>query len=152
MKGRMDENDEKTSRDDCNHKPVYRFYLICNMFRPLTASLFLMAFVIQMFSGQLIVLDYYANTTAFAKNCINKARPKMHCNGKCQMMKKLQQQENKDQQTPGHRSENKAQVLSSRSSFCSIQVPIVIEQKIFFYIIAGDPVDRTLAVFHPPRS
>jgi len=105
MKGRMDENDKKTSRDDCNHKPVYRFYLICNMFRPLTASLFLMAFVIQMFSGQLIVLDYYANTTAFAKNCINKARPKMHCNGKCQMMKKLQQQENKDQQTPGHRSE-----------------------------------------------
>ena len=33
----------------------------------------------------------------YAKNCINKARPKLHCNGKCQMMKKMRKRKKKKQ-------------------------------------------------------
>jgi hypothetical protein len=41
-----------------------------------------------MFSSQFIRLDYLLNRASFVKNCENKARPALHCNGKCQMMKK----------------------------------------------------------------
>ena len=59
------------------------------MCKQLTAAFLLLAFVAQTFKGPFILVDYYANTAAFAKNCINKAIAKMHCNGKCQLMKQL---------------------------------------------------------------
>ena len=37
------------------------------------------------------------NRNFIARNlCINKAKPKFHCNGKCQMMKRLAQEEKHD--------------------------------------------------------
>jgi hypothetical protein len=33
------------------------------------------------------------NLEAYKKACVNKAKPMMHCNGKCQMLKKLKKQE-----------------------------------------------------------
>jgi hypothetical protein len=56
------------------------------------------AFLLSTFSKGLILVDYYTNPGRFAKSCENKARPKMHCNGKCQVMKKMSQEENKDKQ------------------------------------------------------
>jgi len=55
----------------------------------------LMALVLtQAFSKWVVVMDYNLNKDFIAKNlCINKARPKMHCNGKCQMMKRLAEEE-----------------------------------------------------------
>lgn len=32
-------------------------------------------------------ISYTLNPSAFAQNCENKDKPKMHCNGKCQAMK-----------------------------------------------------------------
>jgi hypothetical protein len=40
--------------------------------------------------------DYLVNMESYKKACINKARPKMHCNGKCQMLKNLKKQEEND--------------------------------------------------------
>mgnify|MGYP007123208588 CR=1 FL=1 len=89
------------------------------VFKQITSILLLLAFAIQTFSGGFVVLNYYTNTTAFAKNCVNKAKPKLHCNGKCQMMKKMQGEEKKDQQLPERKVENKIEVLSSKSFFYS---------------------------------
>jgi hypothetical protein len=48
----------------------------------------------QSFSKLFVVLEYNLNKDFIAKNlCINKAKPKLHCNGKCQMMKKLAEEE-----------------------------------------------------------
>jgi len=87
--------------------------------KQLTAIFLIVAFTVQTFSSGFVVLDYYSNTASFAQNCENKARPKMHCNGKCQMMKKLKQEEKQDQQNPERKSENKIGVLSSKSFFYS---------------------------------
>lgn len=121
------------------------------MLRQLTATIFIIAFVTQTFSGQFIVLDYFANTTSYAKNCVNKAKPKLQCNGKCQMMKKMQQEEKKDQQNPERKSENKAQVISSKSFFNSLSIPAMYSCEILSYQVAGKIVDRTLSIFHPPQ-
>jgi hypothetical protein len=48
----------------------------------------------QAFSKWLIVMEYALNKEYIAQNlCLNKARPRMHCNGKCQLMKKLTEEE-----------------------------------------------------------
>ena len=63
------------------------------MYRQLLAALLMLAFTVQTFNQGLIVFGFYANQDAIAKKlCMNKAKPKMLCNGKCQLMKKLQEE------------------------------------------------------------
>ena len=47
------------------------------MFKPVTASILLIAFVAQTFTGPFIMLDYFVNTAAYAENCVNKAKPNL---------------------------------------------------------------------------
>src|SRR5262245_61157718 len=66
----------------------------------------------QTFSRFFIVMDYQLNKEYIAKNlCVNKEKPKMQCNGKCHMMKKLAQEEKKDQENPERKSENKFEAV-----------------------------------------
>ncbi len=104
----------------------------------------------QTFSNAAIVGSYYVNTADYAKNCINKARPKMHCNGKCQMMKKLKQEEKKDAQNPERRSNGNENVLSSKSHFASIQFlynPTTIH---YLDYQPSSVSDMAMEIFHPP--
>src|SRR6187399_65389 len=94
------------------------------MLNQLTAFVFLLSFALQTFSKALIVVGYFANNSAYAQNCENKAKPKMHCSGKCQMLKKLHSEEKKDDQYPQRRAENKDETtLSSKSFFCILSIP-----------------------------
>ena len=72
----------------------------------------LLAFSLQCFHKAFIVVDYYQNTNAYAKVCINKSRPKLHCNGRCAMMKKLKADEKKDADNPERKQENKSETFS----------------------------------------
>jgi hypothetical protein len=121
------------------------------MFKKITATILLLAFVSQTFAGPFIMLDYFVNTAAYAKNCVNKAKPKMHCNGKCQAMKKIQEEEKKDQQNAEEKAASKLQVLSSRSFFSLLIIPAISSNKILFHTFSDSPVDRNLSVFHPPK-
>jgi hypothetical protein len=93
---------------------MIKSFTFAPMIRYTAAILLIVAFAIQTFKGGFVIFDYYTNTAAFAKNCVNKAKPKMHCNGKCQMMKKMQAEEQKDQQVPERKFENKIEVVSSK--------------------------------------
>jgi hypothetical protein len=128
------------------------FYL-CAMFKQTAAFFLIVAFTIQMFSSGFVMFSYYTNTAAFAKDCVNKATPKMHCNGKCQVMKKLKEQEKKDQQVPERKQENKTEPLSSKSFFYSLENN--------FSAIAPKAVsahknaplnDIAYSFFHPPQA
>jgi len=124
------------------------------IYRQLTALIFFAAFLAQTFSRTFVIADYYTNTSKYTKNCENKARPEMHCNGKCQMMKKLQQEEKKDQENPERKAENKNEItLSSRSFFAD--VPLYIAQLTSIEKISshsnGEIIDRCFDIFHPPQ-
>jgi len=42
--------------------------------------------LLQTFSRELLVVDFALNrTTITARFCVNKARPLLHCNGKCHL-------------------------------------------------------------------
>ena len=123
------------------------------MFKQIAAIFLITAFMAQTFSGGLVMLNYYTNTGVFAKNCENKARPKMHCNGKCQMMKKLKQQEKQDQQNSEKKSDIKIQVLSSKSFYCSSVEAFAIAVFKATPIEKNYPVtDISYSFFHPPQA
>ena len=54
--------------------------------------LLLTALFAQSFSRSILLADYLVNIELYKKKCINKAKPMLHCNGKCQMLKKLKRQ------------------------------------------------------------
>lgn len=74
----------------------------------------------------------------------------MHCNGKCQMMKKLKQEENKDSQNPDRKNEVKTDLLY----FAQIKQPITFQliiSKIQFPIVQYKLTeDISTDFFHPP--
>jgi hypothetical protein len=124
------------------------------MFRRLAAFVFLMAFVSQTFSPPFVLLDYYTNTAAYAKNCINKTRPKLHCNGKCQAMKKMREEEKNQQEKSARLVSLKPLVLSSKSFYPAVPVPVISA----FAAVKKPTVNNLLPLpmvysfFHPPQA
>lgn len=123
------------------------------MLRYCATILLFVAFTAQTFQRTFMVMDYYANTGAFAKNCENKFRPKMHCNGQCVLMKKLKEQESRDQQNPERKQENKNEVISSRSFFATLSLSGF---KTIFTTYPNASEGRVLSMprtfFHPPGA
>jgi len=108
----------------------------------------------QMFRGDFIILDYYTHQQAFSAACINKDKPQMHCNGKCQMYKKMQQEHQQDQSHPELAGSSVKVVL-----YCAVDAlhfswprrsPVLKEKfpQIEPALIHREP----LAVFHPPAA
>jgi len=118
-------------------------------------SLFLAAiFVAQTFMQGFIVGDYYLNTASYQQNCINKARPKLLCNGKCQMMKKLQEAEKKEQESNNSNKSNKSENISSKSFYPNDFTPpflSVLSTPKLAQASQGNIIRRTLDIFHPPQ-
>ncbi|CAN5524093.1 hypothetical protein BH11BAC3_BH11BAC3_37350 [soil metagenome] len=113
--------------------------------------MFLAAFAIQTFDSAFIVVDYFANTKAYAKNCENKEIPKMHCNGKCQMMKKIKQEQKKDQQNPDRRGENKNEIIiSSKSFYPTLVFPFTQIQTAYSTIASGKEITMPRTLLRPP--
>lgn len=123
------------------------------MLKRLTATILFLAFIVQTFSAPFIRLDYYFNQADYARNCVNKARPKMHCNGKCQVMKKIQEEEKKQQEQDERKMASKVEVLSSKSFF---DHSIVINFKhiviSFFAFNDNKEIKFPRSVFHPPSA
>ncbi len=122
------------------------------MFKYSITLLLLVAFLAQTFRQVAIVGGYYADNQTYAQNCINKARPKLHCNGKCQLMKKLKQEEKKDQQNPERKNNCRENVLSSKSFFAAVSNIGLSILKAYSHRNSGIPVDRAEAFFHPPGA
>lgn len=106
----------------------------------------------QTFNKVFIVIDYYVNTSSFAANCENKAKPFLKCNGKCQMMKELKNEAKKDQQYPDRRGENKNEIVLSDKSFFSTIVPLSVPAMQHIYSLAneGKVVKMQRIIFRPP--
>lgn len=121
------------------------------MIRYLSAILLITAFAAQTFSGAFVKLSYVINPDAYAKNCINKAKPKLKCHGKCQVMKKMQEEEKKEQENQERKWENKINLLSSKSFFTTdIQVTEVTLQTKYEVINLAKEIKMPRSIFHPP--
>jgi hypothetical protein len=100
------------------------------------------------------VLDYIVNYTYIAKElCVNKAKPTMHCNGKCHLMKELAKAaENEKPSSDKKSSHTETEVLFCNAvlnfepgAFIKVYSP---KNKIQ-YTNLYSRID-TAAIFHPP--
>ena len=117
-----------------------------------TAFLFLAVLLTQTFSKSIIVVGYFTNTKTYAQNCENKSRPQMHCNGKCQIMKKLKQEESKDKQNPNRRTDEKDEVLSSKSFFPSLIIEGISLNISYPSVESSFAISCLSCIFHPPQG
>jgi len=95
--------------------------------------------------------DYMVNLEAYKKACVNKAKPMLHCNGKCQMLKKMKKQEGDNgSNTPVPKYNQLELVLSSKSFFPNLD--FISTNNIFtFYSYSEDFSSNYLeTIFHPP--
>jgi hypothetical protein len=107
----------------------------------------------QTFTQEFYYLSYLVNQSAFEKNCINKAKTWLHCNGKCQLMKKIVEHEKKEQQTPEMKLAGKTEVLSSSSFYAILPPsPIVIILRQYINHEIGSATDQPSSFFHPPTA
>jgi len=104
----------------------------------------------QTFSKGMLLISYYANTKAYAEHCINKARPRLHCNGKCQLAKKIQQEESKEQKNLLKTAPEI--VLINENAFAS--VPCLYSasatDRQYLLLTIGNTIDASESLFHPP--
>jgi hypothetical protein len=105
----------------------------------------------QTFSQWLIVLDYMVNKEYIARVlCENKNRPQLKCKGKCQMMKKLAEEE-KQQQGSELKAGNQSLIVSASAHFALLLKPAVTESFIEYQELpVPHTVTRSYAIFHPP--
>jgi len=124
-------------------------------YRQLITLLLLAVFLTQTFSKLFIIVDYYTDTAKYALSCENIAKPTLHCDGKCQMMKKLKEKDKKEQKNPQHKLDSQKEItLSSRSYFPII--PSLIHQvepsKVYAPYVDGYFLACIFDIFHPPRA
>lgn len=98
----------------------------------------------------MFLLSYYANTKAYAEFCINKAKPGLHCNGKCQLAKKIQQEEKKEQNNLLKAAPEI--ILINQHAFASVPCMISSAANINPDLLwsIGRTQDALQSFFHPP--
>ncbi|RFM27085.1 hypothetical protein [Deminuibacter soli] len=112
----------------------------------------LLVLLVQTFSAGFVVLNFYANRSYIAQNlCENRSKPQLNCCGKCQLNKKLRQEENKDQDSNGRKS-----IEINAGAFDAVTADIVILHYTPLKVkwpgirTIGRPVDMPAGYFHPP--
>lgn len=118
------------------------------------AILLLFAMTAQLFNGDFIILDYYTHQQEYEALCVNKDKPQMHCNGRCQMGKQLQRAHQ-------HKTDNPDDVANYRVSvtfYCAIDafhfdwVASYHSKMKVLFSLTEPLVQRNLsAIFRPPR-
>ena len=103
------------------------------------------------FSRFFVCAGYEVNKQYIINNlCINKARPELHCNGRCYLAKKLKQAEEKEKKQEREDQKNRYQeALTTRKLSISFKAPVY---KITYpQSPIKSPVNRASGIFHPPQ-
>lgn len=108
---------------------------------------------VQIFQGVFIVLNYYTHQQDYAALCVNKDKPEMHCNGKCQMDKQLQTSQHKQQDRPD-KSGTYTLLLYYIVTPASFELPdVAVPEKTYTFSGAWPLKHRALlSVFRPPDA
>jgi hypothetical protein len=108
--------------------------------------------LLQTFSQELIVLDYQVHKERITELfCVNKARPKLHCNGKCHLAKQLRKAAERESKAPTGFAKVKYEALAPLASFVS--EPVWWPPAPRLYALPTGVVyvlTPTHSIFHPP--
>lgn len=109
--------------------------------------------LLQVITKFTIVVNYALNKEYIAKTlCENKAKPKMHCNGKCHLKKQLEKQEKKEK--PTNTSKEKFEIQFFSNASIELGLPLLFfEERAFVSFYNNNLAFNDLrSVFQPPRG
>lgn len=116
--------------------------------------LLITAMLTQSMSRGIIVLSYFTNKKAYERYCVNKARPQLHCDGKCQVAQKIKQEEERDQKDPLKSSRFSEVVFINQNAFIPIE-PVFTAIPANTYLLPlsiGHTAAFSSTFFHPPNT
>jgi hypothetical protein len=117
----------------------------------LIAICLLVALISSNFSRFFVFAGFEANQKFIASSlCENKSRPWMHCNGKCYLMKKLKQAEEKEKKQ--EREDQKSRYQEALP--CSVATVNILKSTFKVEYLPGITpgiVNRSSSIFQPPQ-
>jgi hypothetical protein len=121
------------------------------MFRTIAAYVLVLA-LLTANCGQLFVYAGFALNQKYIATelCVNRDKPQLHCNGKCYLMRKLRQAEQKEK---AHETENQRPVLQPALIVdrLSLQTPVFFIAKMEHPELRFNFPKRSSAIFQPPQ-
>lgn len=103
------------------------------------------------FSRSIVLADYLVNLESYKKACVNKAKPKLHCNGKCQMLKKIKKQEGEsDTNKPAPKFNQQELILSSKSFYPNLEMFCTYKSNFYYTYMSAFNSNYLSSIFHPP--
>lgn len=124
------------------------------VFNQIVCFILVSVFLLQTFSTTIVVADYQINKEYVANVlCVNKSKPKMHCNGKCHLKKELKKAEQKENSPVNPLNEkNEIQLFSQSNSTTALFSSVLVTQDKLMSDYAFHLSDKHLdSVFHPPQ-
>lgn len=115
------------------------------------AILLLLCSVSVCLSGFFVFAGFEMNQSYIAKElCINRDKPQLHCNGKCYLMRKLKQAQDKEQKQEHQFQKIQLQEATHVLPFIFKQYPIA-ALDLRIPLTTGTPVSQMKLIFHPPQ-
>lgn len=121
------------------------------MLTRVVALLLLLCSVSLNLSGCFVLAGFEMNQDYIAKElCINRNKPQLHCNGRCYLMRKLKQAQDKEQKQEHSFQKIQLQqpVAAISPKFKQFSIPAL---QITVPLCTGMPVSQGNSVFHPPQ-
>ncbi len=125
------------------------------IFNQITCFVLVSVFLLQTFSKTIILADFEINKEYIAKVlCVNKSKPKMHCNGKCHLKKELNKAEKEEQSSPNPENEKYEFQLFTESGFnIDLHNSLDVISNSFLSDYTFHLSDKhPNSIFHPPQA
>lgn len=117
----------------------------------LTAILLILCSVFASLSTLFVYAGFEMNQRYIAAElCVNKDKPQLHCNGKCYLMKKLKQAEEKEQKQERQFQKLQLQEALWVRPFVFKNYPVA-EFILHVPLCTGMPSTSAVSIFHPPQ-
>jgi hypothetical protein len=111
--------------------------------------------LLQTFSREVLVVDFTLHrATITARFCVNKARPQLHCDGKCYFAKQLKKQEDRESKLAGPLKERLEMLPVAFRSLVPVAPVRWASQPVGYgpYRSAWVPTNASQGVFQPPQA
>jgi len=117
--------------------------------------LLILLVLLQTFSREVLVVDFTLNqATITARFCVNKARPQLHCDGKCYFAKQLKKQEDRESKSASPLKERLEMLPVAFRSLVPVAPADWASAPVGYgpYQSAWVPTNASQGIFHPPQA
>jgi hypothetical protein len=117
--------------------------------------LLILLVLLQTFSREVLVVDFTLHrATITARFCVNKARPQLHCDGKCYFAKQLKKQEDRESKSTSPLKERLEMLPVAFRSLVPAGPAAWASPPVGYgpYQSAWVPTSVSQGVFHPPQA